>query len=601
MSKKIFLQLYLSAMMVLLASTGASAQVTIGSSAPPNDMSLLYLDASTYPKALHLPRLTGLERDALVSPNFAQSVRDLAVGLMIYNIETQCVEFWSGSQWISLCAGDTPDPCAGLANLNAVFCAHHNPTIDSLTVAARAAGGRGIIQWFAAATGGGALPLDHPLTNNTEYWAGNCAGGGYPRIPVRVTLANCAPIIQANIRVTTFVNVMYDFQHQTLETFTTSGGEATSWQWQVATVRDGAYTDIPGATSATFTVPANFIHNPAYNGLNELFFRSVLTNPINSEAALPTNALGIRFIRTTDGNGNLIGNYGMDANGVRYLTIRRGGSLNGGQIKVALLNLGASGTGAWLNGVHIPDNGVLNDAGDLGDFYQWGRVADGHQHTVWNKNPATRVNQILPMEGGGTATSAIINNTIIPMNFDANGQVTNSPFLGSFIFRLNNQTDWGAQNLLSNSRWGDGSTGRPGTGWSHPTNNPCPAGWRVPSRWEFWDINNGTGTNSPPSGIINWNAQNNTWEWHPSRNDAVGGVLITNQNNEVLFLPAVGWRVNTGVLNGVASGGGYWSSNMSSTGGNMTHGHALFFNIAGPTTDNSTSRAHGFSVRCVAE
>ncbi|MDR3326695.1 MAG: hypothetical protein LBT04_00930, partial [Prevotellaceae bacterium] len=26
-----------------------------------------------------------------------------------------------------------------------------------------------------------------------------------------------------------------------------------------------------------------------------------------------------------------------------------------------------------------------SDAGDIGDFYQWGRVADGHQNTVWYK------------------------------------------------------------------------------------------------------------------------------------------------------------------------------------------------------------------------
>jgi len=77
---------------------------------------LLDLDASLNPKALHLPRLTEIERDALVTPDSPQADRELANGLMIFNIGSECLEFWNGEVWISLCydrdngGGDCP-PC----------------------------------------------------------------------------------------------------------------------------------------------------------------------------------------------------------------------------------------------------------------------------------------------------------------------------------------------------------------------------------------------------------------------------------------------------------------------------------------------------------
>jgi len=96
-----FAGLFLSAM--LLIPIGVSAQVTIGSSNPPSEFSLLDLDTSIFPRALHLPRLTEDERDALVP----HGINVEAKGLMIFNRSTQCLEFWNGEVWISLCDGRT--------------------------------------------------------------------------------------------------------------------------------------------------------------------------------------------------------------------------------------------------------------------------------------------------------------------------------------------------------------------------------------------------------------------------------------------------------------------------------------------------------------
>jgi hypothetical protein len=54
-------------------------------------------------RALHLPRLYEAERNALVPPG---TTNVEARGLMIFNRDTRCLEFWSSNEWISLCVGD---------------------------------------------------------------------------------------------------------------------------------------------------------------------------------------------------------------------------------------------------------------------------------------------------------------------------------------------------------------------------------------------------------------------------------------------------------------------------------------------------------------
>jgi len=83
-----------------------SSQVTIGSSNPPSPWSLLDLDnpADTdRHRALHLPRLDNDAREALTPNADAQ-------GLMIFNTDTRCLEFWNSTEWISLCVDALNEP-----------------------------------------------------------------------------------------------------------------------------------------------------------------------------------------------------------------------------------------------------------------------------------------------------------------------------------------------------------------------------------------------------------------------------------------------------------------------------------------------------------
>jgi len=574
----------------------SNAQVTIGSATPPDKFSLLDLNTSQAKKALHLPRLTTEHRDALVNPASVSEDKALAVGLIIYNTDNNCLEFWNSSRWVAFCdepEPDEPEPCAGLSEMDFVFCDNLNLTIADLDAHILTAGGNGTILWYDAEVDGNLLEPSTALTSGI-YYADNCAGSN-PRVPIKVTLEYCGelPTQSSDARITTFVNVMYDFQHQILEAYHTNTGTIiTNYKWLVSTDNQN-FSVLPNGTSSTFEVPPYFIENYVTDEKSkELNFRCILTT---STGTLTTIPLDIYFIRTnTEG-------YGIDENGVRYLTMNRAASSadpNGNTtIKVALLNLGASGTGSWLNGVHVSDNGILNDAGDLGDFYQWGRVADGHQHTVWSKD-ASRINTIEPMSGDG-ATSRVVNRNASSQTYNVNGQIasTNTNFYGRFI--INTTGDWGRGSAgiggTGNSDlWGNGIDSHSGSpvnlsGWTvrGQANNPCPVGWYIPSRFDFSDMH----TDS-----------NNTWTWRAmqSNTNAFGGIIITNNHTgEELFLPATGSR-NTSQSGNLSLGGGsshYWSSTLF---GELS-ARSLLFTRTSMNTNQDYNRANGFSVRCVSE
>ena len=104
--KNYFSTLLLAA--ILCAPFNAGAQVTIGSDRAPSPWSVLDLDNSErvrnneQPKALHLPRMTDDDRDNL-NLEATAGPESPARGLMIFNTDNECVEFWSGTRWISLC------------------------------------------------------------------------------------------------------------------------------------------------------------------------------------------------------------------------------------------------------------------------------------------------------------------------------------------------------------------------------------------------------------------------------------------------------------------------------------------------------------------
>ncbi|MDR0802794.1 FISUMP domain-containing protein [Fluviicola sp.] len=410
--------------------------------------------------------------------------------------------------------------------------------------------------------------------------------------------------------ITAYTNVIYDFQSVTIYSYTTTG-TAYLWRWQMS--QDSInFVDIAGETAVNCTLPAYYINDFVTTEQSKtLYFRCIMSNGTMETGA--DFVQPILFVRTNDTT-----LYPTDpATGVRYVVINRGlnGVAGGGKVRIALFNLGQNGTGSYINGAPNPDP-MFSDAAnignpdDLGDFYQWGRVADGQQHAVWSKNALTRANQITPMTGGGN-TSAVgvptINSGGPYPSLDINYQIpsTDPLYYGKHIAGA---TTWGstAANNWGNTAVAGNRAGAPKSlaDWSFPQNNPCPSGWFVPSLYDWADMfqNNGTG-NAFTGGTLPITANNNTWEYIPgsvaNTTQAIGGVVITNNlTGAKVFLPGAGNRhQQTGGLQFLNSLY-YWSS----TSGNATqNGGRMSVNAAGVVVGDNTgaARAQGFCVRCI--
>ncbi|MDR1699269.1 MAG: fibrobacter succinogenes major paralogous domain-containing protein, partial [Prevotellaceae bacterium] len=380
---------------------------------------------------------------------------------------------------------------------------------------------------------------------------------------------------------------------------TVAGGDAVSFKWEVST--DGTnFSLVAGApNSAFYTIPENYINDfVSAEKSKELWFRCERTNPVGTTV---TAALPMLFIRTnTSGYG--------EENGVKYLEIEtKNRHYPGGTVKIALTNLGATN-----------DN-------NLGDFYQWGRVGDGHQVIGWAKSTGTRDNifdaatDANRYPGGTTQITGdgSANREPVGLTLTSSGQVTTGTNgYGKFILAGDaTRSDWSNYATLNN-RWGNGSTNGTNnritdiahSSWTFGAqppagNNPCPGGWSVPSCWQWEDMHDGNGSSTTFENGWHPATRINHWDFRIARHGAVGGAVITNAAGEKVFLPAAGYRYNgDGSLYSVGSNGHYWSSTPSGGFSVYSGAYTLMFAIGYVYSGNSTnSRAYGHNIRCVTE
>lgn len=164
---------------------------------------------------------------------------------------------------------------------------------------------------------------------------------------------------------------------------------------------------------------------------------------------------------------------------------------------------------------------AFNDTAAYGWLYQWGRLTDGHQITT-----------------SGTTTILSSSNTPGHANFIT---ISASPY------------DW--RSPQNNALW-QGVSG---------TNNPCPTGFRLPTKSEW-------ATLVTAAGITNY----------------------TTAFNSSLKLTTGGYRHTGGTFSGQGSNGFYWSSDL-----NTTFAHNLWFTLTSVKPDSYNFRAYGIAVRCV--
>ena len=175
------------------------------------------------------------------------------------------------------------------------------------------------------------------------------------------------------------------------------------------------------------------------------------------------------------------------------------------------------------------------DANAYGWYYQWGRATDGHQ-----------------LAAAATTTTLSLTDTVA------------APDTNKFIINNTSPYDWRA---TKNDNLWQGVAG---------VNNPCPAGYRLPTSAEFTALTYALGLTT------------------------VGGTQIgTSGYPDALYastlkLPLAGDRGYSGSWSGQGSYGYFWSSSPSGTSAAY-----LFFSSTNVSPASTYYRAIGFSVRCL--
>ncbi len=206
-------------------------------------------------------------------------------------------------------------------------------------------------------------------------------------------------------------------------------------------------------------------------------------------------------------------------------------------------NLGAVSYDEEDATTHEPSSNTDSDF--YGDLFQWGRAPDGHQ--LIDRDAGVPISDNYDGDTEGYATT-----------YEPN---TGEDWDGKFIMNDDSDTnrDWLDDAHQNNDLWKDEN----GT----ILNNPCLAGWRVPSEEEF---NAMCAETAGADNCGDWS--NATDAWESDLKLVLGGVRLRG----------------TGSLSVVGSFGRLWSSlgrllSFSSSGANMYSGY----------------RASGFSVRCL--
>jgi len=280
-------------------------------------------------------------------------------------------------------------------------------------------------------------------------------------------------------------------------------------------------------------------------------------------------------------------------------------------------------------------NNPFNDVDGrvYGGRYQWGRA---------NLPYAISTNGTYTLYKG--VTNSVSLNSLVPASYDVNGQIVGQNNNHVFVIPTILSTyDWRtgeASPVQQDNLWGNGLPFGAGN-LQNPVktvNDPCPDGFRVPTQDEWERLTNydcdptsavaGTVTVPVPAGSVGnsttgftWVAvvcasgscsRNNTWTsgstqagyaiyltsvWENGSSWNTGNLLDPAAPEPFMFLPAAGYRGdNSGSLASVGSAGYYWSSTVNGVGA-----RALGFTSSTVNSSSNGHRAHGFSVRCVAE
>jgi len=406
----------------------------------------------------------------------------------------------------------------------------------------------------------------------------------------------------------------------TLAAATATGLGTVTYQWQKSPTGSDPWTNITGATAASLTAAQNT------GIITDMYYRRIATTA--SCGSITSGALEVTYSRA-----DLPEFYPH--------------------------NLGANPAYSTPKSqmAYLATQTNQLDGNVFGGWYQWGR-----QNLPYAINPANYMrysgngvaNRSVLLAAGATYDA----NGQILTNPGTGGNLTNR---ADTVHVYGNAApyDWRGAGASTappctdgnqcNSLWGNGAainTATSGGGILHTdgnyyqeqvktVNDPCPSGYRLPTQddWELMGQYNCNPTSAAgsfsitstynTSGGLTWVSVTcgsgdcvvgNSWgssgsapwggyaiyhtaDWNVAP-VAVGGSLLGGSTPEpILFLPAAGNRTNnSGGVSNVGTSGLYWSSSI-----NGTNAYHLGFLSTSVNPNSSSTRTHGFSVRCVRE
>ncbi|MDH6354282.1 uncharacterized protein (TIGR02145 family) [Dysgonomonas sp. PH5-45] len=643
-------KLWLSSIILLIVCFATaprlSAQVTIGSGAAPKDFSVLEL-ISSQAKGLRMPQLTTAERDALVATTEFQTYNTaaknfLTKGLTIFNTQTNCLETWNGSKWISMCADigltvtpyPVPDVSAGGGSTPEISiesgCTTEEFDIDIIDGATYATldpvnkvNGKFTVKF--------AVNPNFERRSVTVRLGDDCDQGGdytFWQAAASVTDAGCGSIDFSNVENGVAITV---FETKNLN-YTKLGGEFSFSAGDVLGAANGLWIEVKtnhtastSATSGTIQIQlkgkatiTGIISIPITIGDATCYIMvhstgtfvedcdENMTVAISSSPAAANLSIGstVTLAAIVNTIGNMELNYEWRKNGV---------IIGGNTPTVTISNMTAADFTQYTCRVYsataacnVSKTAGWSPCGAYTSDGDWITFMCHNLGATYTADPFTPSAGLIggkfqwgrradghQTSGSGTYGARVSSNP-------AKGEVDNNyqvlPSLsnrfGKFI-TTTNSTGW--LNPVINNLWGDGNmeTVNP----KKTISDPCPVGWKIPSMAQMMSIFGGTSTqdgNIPDDG-------NGAYGWKWTKNGTYYGIKV----NGNMMLPVSGRRHNSDASvrddNPVAL---YWTCSNNNIN-IINGGYGVAFTISYPTkkidAKDPLNRSYGGSIRCVID